>query len=86
MTENETQPVEIPDAAADAQQPLKPRIGTIVWGSILLVVAAIAIFAAQVDLGELTPTVIVWSVVGFGAVLVIVGLVAGIVRAATKER
>lgn len=62
-------------------EPLKPRVGTIVWGSILLVVAAVAIIASQVDFGDITPTVIVWSVVGFGAVLVVAGIVTAIVRA-----
>ncbi|WP_411699359.1 hypothetical protein [Conyzicola sp.] len=65
--------------------PLKPRIGTIVWGSILLIVAAIAIFASQVDFGDATPAAIVWSVVGFGAVLVVAGIVTAIVRAARKD-
>ena len=64
--------------------PLKPRIGTIVWGCILLVVAAIAIAASQVDFGDLTPTVIVWSIIGFGGILVVAGIVTAIVRAATR--
>ncbi|GAB3605224.1 hypothetical protein GCM10027413_06330 [Conyzicola nivalis] len=66
--------------------PLTPRIGTIVWGGILLVVAAIAIFASQVDFGDATPAAIVWSVVGFGAVLVVAGIIAAIVRAARKDK
>jgi hypothetical protein len=65
--------------------PLKPRIGTIVWGSILLVVAAITIFASQVDFGDATPAAIVWSVVAFGAVLVVAGIITAIVRAARKS-
>jgi hypothetical protein len=69
-----------------AQAPLKPRIGTIVWGGILLVVAFLAIFASQVDFADATPTVVVWTVIGFGAVLVLAAIVTAIVRAATRER
>jgi hypothetical protein len=83
MTENETVPLE---TETPRPEPLKPRIGTIVWGSILVVVAFVAIFASQVDLGDATPAAIVWSVVGFGAILVVAGIVAAIVRAATRNR
>ena len=65
--------------------PLKPRIGTIVWGGILLIVGFLAIFASQVDFEDVTPTVIVWTVIGFGAVLVVAGIVTAIVRAATRS-
>lgn len=67
-----------------ANTPLKPRVGTIVWGSILLVVAAVAILASRIDFGDVAPTVIVWSVIGFGGVLVVAGVVTAIVRAATR--
>ena len=66
--------------------PLKPRVGTIVWGSILLVVAAITIFASQLDLGRATPEAIVWSIVAFGGVLVLAGIVIAVVRAARGRR
>ena len=66
-------------------EPLKPRVGTIVWGSILLVVAAVAIAASQLDFGDVTPAVVVWSVVGFGAVLVVAGIATAIVRAARNR-
>jgi hypothetical protein len=66
--------------------PLKPRIGTIVWGSILLVVGFLAIFASQVDFGAVTPAVVVWTVIGFGAALVVAAIVTAIVRAASKTR
>ena len=67
-------------------EPLKPRVGTIVWGSILLVVAAITVFASQVDFGEATPAAIVWSIVAFGGVLVLAGIVTAVVRAARAAR
>ena len=83
MTDAEQNPTAT-DTVAVPPAPLKPRIGTIVWGCILLVVAAIAIAASQVDFGDLTPTVIVWSVIGFGGILVVAGIVTAIVRAATR--
>ena len=73
-------------AVIEPQAPLKPRVGTIVWGSILLVVGFLAIFASQVDFGEVTPAVVVWTVIGFGTVLVLAAIVTAIVRAATKTR
>ncbi|MET4583043.1 O-antigen ligase [Conyzicola nivalis] len=83
MTDTEQHPVTT-DTPPAPLAPLKPRIGTIVWGCILLVVAAIAIAASQVDFGDLTPTVIVWSIIGFGGILVVAGIVTAIVRAATR--
>jgi len=68
-----------------AAEPLKPRVGTIVWGSILLVVAAVTIVASRVDVGQATPEAVVWSVVAFGAVLVLAGIATAIVRAARRE-
>ena len=70
----------------DSQPPLKPRIGTIVWGSILLVVAFLAIFASRVDFAAVTPTVVVWTVIGFGAALVLAAIVTAIVRAASRTK
>jgi len=74
------------DTDTTTQAPLKPRIGTIVWGGILLVVGFLAIFASQVDFADATPAVVVWTVIGFGAVLVLAAIVTAIVRAATRER
>jgi len=68
------------------QPPLKPRIGTIVWGSILLVVGFLAIFASRVDFAAVTPTVVVWTVIGFGAALVLAAIVTAIVRAASRTK
>jgi len=67
-------------------EPLKPRVGTILWGGILLVVAAVTLFASQIDLGETTPEALVWSVVVFGGVLVLAGIVTAVVRAARNGR
>jgi predicted phage tail protein len=67
-------------------EPLKPRVGTIVWGAVLLVVAAVTLFASQVDVGAVTPEAVVWSVVAFGAVLVLAGIATAVVRAARNDR
>lgn len=72
------------DTTPTTQPPLKPRVGTIVWGSILLVVGFLAIFASRVDFAEVTPAVIVWSVIGLGTALVLAAIVTAIVRAASK--
>lgn len=58
----------------------RPRFGTIVWGIILLVIAAIAFTSSRLGLSFATPTGIVWTVVGIGALVI----VAGIIGAATQ--
>lgn len=98
MTENETLPLEtattapttapdVADAAVatPALEPLKPRVGTIVWGSILAFVAVLAIIASQVDVVQLSPAAIVWIVICFGGVIVLAGIVAAVARAATRR-
>jgi drug/metabolite transporter (DMT)-like permease len=67
-------------------EPLHPRLGTIIWGCILLIVGGIAIFASRVDFSDTTPAVIVWSVVAFGAALVLAAIVTAIVRAVRRPR
>ena len=83
---SDTEPTTQATTETTTLAPLKPRIGTIVWGSILLVVGFLAIFASQVDFADVTPTVIVYTVIGFGAVLVVAAIVTAIVRAATRTR
>jgi hypothetical protein len=60
------------------------RVGTIVWGGILLLVAAITATAIFIDATIYTPTFILWSIVGFGALLVFGGIVGAVVRASTR--
>lgn len=58
-------------------------VATVVWGVILLVTAGLAFAVAMFDVAVITPTVIGWSVVGLGGLLVlaaIVGVVARMVR------
>jgi uncharacterized membrane protein YhaH (DUF805 family) len=59
-----------------------PRIRTIVWGAILVGIAVFSILA--IFAGPLGPTAALWSVVGFGGLLVIAAVVAVIVRAARR--
>ncbi|HEY4267182.1 MAG TPA: hypothetical protein VGM94_03215 [Galbitalea sp.] len=60
------------------------RVGTIVWGAILVGIAVFAILVLTT--GPLTGAAVLWSVVGFGALLLIAALVAAIVRAARGGR
>jgi hypothetical protein len=60
------------------------RVGTIVWGAILVGIAVFAILI--LTSGPLTPTALLWSVVGFGALLLVAALIAAIVRAARGSR
>jgi choline-glycine betaine transporter len=55
------------------------RIGTIVWGAILVGVAVLALILILG--GPLSSAAILWSVVGFGLLLVVAAVIAGVVRA-----
>jgi uncharacterized membrane protein len=59
-----------------------PRIRTIVWGAILVGIAVISILA--IFAGPLGSAAVLWSIVGFGGLLVIAALLAVIVRAARR--
>ena len=60
------------------------RIGTIVWGAILV---GVAVFSLLIILtGPLSAAAGLWSVIGFGAALVLVAVAAGTVRAARKPK
>ena len=56
------------------------RVGTIVWGVILLVFAAAAFGVAVFDLREFQANAVVWVVTGLGGVLVLAAIVALIAR------
>ncbi len=70
----------VPVAPATNSARRRARVDTIVWGAILVGVAAFAILILAG--GPLTSTAVLWSVVGFGALLLVAALVAAIVRAA----
>lgn len=57
------------------------RTGTVVWGFIILGVAALAFTATQWDLSEYHPGIITaWVAVGLGGLAIVGGLVAAIFR------
>jgi hypothetical protein len=57
------------------------RVGTIVWGAILVAVAVFAFLAAQFGIGPSGPAALLWTIVGFGALLVVAAIVTAVVRA-----
>ncbi|MDQ1570967.1 MAG: hypothetical protein QOF79_1641 [Actinomycetota bacterium] len=62
------------------------RAGTIVWGTILIVVAVYSVLTTTLGFSATTPSAVVWIVVGLGALLIVVALVVAIVRAARNGR
>ncbi|HRN30090.1 MAG TPA: hypothetical protein PK781_10960 [Terrimesophilobacter sp.] len=57
------------------------RTGTVVWGFIILGVAALAFTARQWDLSEYHPGVITaWVAVGLGGLAIVGGLIAALFR------
>jgi hypothetical protein len=57
------------------------RVGTIVWGFILVGIAALFFAWAQFDLAGFNPAVVVtWSVLCLGALAVIGGLIGAVTR------
>lgn len=59
------------------------RVGPIVWGSILLLVASIT--GAAAVLGTWNTSTVVWVVIAFGALIVIAGIIGAIGRAFTPR-
>lgn len=74
-----------PAATADPRGPRPARAGTIVWGCILFLIAALAAVPAVLGDAVLSPTTFLWIVVGFGTLLVVGGIVGAIVSAATRR-
>ena len=62
------------------------RVGTILWGAILLVFAAIAFSVAVFDLQLLQAVSVTWVVTGLGGVFVLAAIVALIARAVSSDR
>jgi hypothetical protein len=57
------------------------RVGTIVWGFILLGVAALFFAGIQFDLAGVNPAVVAtWAVLGVGALAVIGGVLGALFR------
>jgi hypothetical protein len=87
MTDNTepTMPIHEPTVPASAEaavadaRPVRP--GTVIWGVIMVAVAAMFFATAQLDLDEVSGWVILaWGVLALGAVLVVGGLIAALTR------
>ena len=65
----------------NSRQPV--RVGPIVWGSILLLVATVAGSAAL--LGTWSATTVVWIVIAFGGLIVVAAVIGAIGRAFTPR-
>jgi hypothetical protein len=73
-----TAPSSFPATAADARP---VRAGTVIWGVIMVAIAAMYFAITQVDLDEVSGWVILaWSILALGAMLVVGGLVAALTR------
>ena len=85
MTDNNEPTMPIYESAAPvaaAETDARPvRAGTVIWGVILVAIAAMYFAITQVDLDEVSGWVILaWSILALGAVLVVGGLVAALTR------
>jgi uncharacterized membrane protein YeiB len=60
---------------------MRVRVGTIVWGAILLAFAAIAFGVAVFDLREFQAAAVAWIATGLGGVFVLAAIIALIARA-----
>jgi hypothetical protein len=72
-----------PTKPSDSRLPA--RAGTIVWGGILLLAAAIAATASLVDAVIYTPEFVLWTIIGFGGLLVLAGLIGAVARVSTRS-
>ena len=61
------------------------RTGTVVWGSVLLVIAAVSFSVAVFDLREFQVDAVVWIVTGLGALFVVAAIIALIARAISSN-
>ena len=62
------------------------RVGTIVWGTLLLALAALSATITLVDPIDYSPLFFMWVVVGFGALLVIGGIAGAIAKSVGQRR
>jgi type VI protein secretion system component VasF len=74
--------VPVPKMPAAQRRPV--RVGTIVWGGILLIIAGLTLAATFLNLTQNGPSLWVWGAIGVGVLLVLAGIVGAIVRVATR--
>jgi hypothetical protein len=78
MSNNDTT-TEIGVQAPASTRPV--RVGTVVWGFILLGLAAMFFTFAQVDLSRFNPAIVLtWVILGIGALAVVGGIVGALLR------
>ena len=76
MTDSNNVPVS--DSTTDRRE---VRVGTVVWGFIIIGVAVLFFLGSQWDLGRFNPALVTaWTVLGIGTLAVIGGLVAALFR------
>ncbi|MEX1079667.1 MAG: hypothetical protein WED09_11225 [Homoserinimonas sp.] len=86
MTDNSTQSTEpITEATTLTAEPspdARPvRAGTVVWGVIMVAIAAMFFATARLDLDAVSGWVVLaWGILALGAVLVIGGVIAALTR------
>lgn len=63
------------------EEPLPVRIGTVVWGFIVIGIAALFFVSSQIDLGpEGLAFLAVWAVLGIGVLAIVGGVIGAIFR------
>ncbi len=81
MTETNETTTTTTTAHESAGRPRSIRVGTVIWGFILLGIAALFFTFAQLDLSGINPGVVAaWVVIGIGALAILGGLVGAAVR------
>ena len=64
-----------------SEQPRTVRVSTVIWGFILLSIAALFFVIAQIDLTRVNPGIIAaWVVIGIGSLAIVGGLIGAAVR------
>jgi hypothetical protein len=83
-TETVTAPVNATVTATGIPAPASARpvrVGTVVWGFILIGLAAMFFTFAQVDLSRFNPAIVLtWVILGVGALAVVGGIVGALLR------
>lgn len=71
-------------ASGSAPERRDVRIGTVVWGFIIIGVAVLFFLGSQWDLGRFNPALVTaWTILGVGSLAVMGGLVAALLRSRT---
>lgn len=88
MTDSTDPTMPVFESTTPAPQPSDPdprpvRAGTVIWGVIMVAIAAMFFATAQLDLDEMSGWVVLaWGILALGAVLVVGGVIAALTRRA----